>query len=88
MSEAERFYKVLPKQLSKYGLVLHEDKSQILKAGSIAAKRAVEIGEKIRTFNFLGITCYWGKCLASSKISSWRQLFLPLFLYKKCSMFS
>jgi len=61
MSEAERFYKVLPKRLSKYGLELHEDKSQILKAGSIAAKRAVEIGEKIRTFNFLGFTCYWGK---------------------------
>ena len=61
MSEAERFYKVLPKRLSKYGLELHEDKSQILKAGSIAAKRALEIGEKIRTFNFLGFTCYWGK---------------------------
>jgi hypothetical protein len=34
MSQAERFYEFLPKRLSKYGLELHEDKSQILVSGS------------------------------------------------------
>jgi group II intron reverse transcriptase/maturase len=61
MSQAERFYEVLPKRLSKYGLELHEDKSQILVSGSNAAQKATINRNKLKTFNFLGFTCYWGK---------------------------
>ncbi|WP_339057662.1 group II intron reverse transcriptase/maturase [Candidatus Regiella endosymbiont of Tuberolachnus salignus] len=59
--EAERFYRVLPKRLNKYGLALHDDKSQLLPAGHIAALKASQSGERLPTFNFLGFTCYWGK---------------------------
>ncbi len=60
-SEAKRFYKVLPKRLNKYGLELHEDKSQLIPAGHIAAMRANQSEKRLPTFNFLGFTCYWGK---------------------------
>ena len=60
MSEAKRFYKVLPKRLTKFGLEMHEDKSSIIPAGHTAAKKAKERGERLPTFNFLGFTCYWG----------------------------
>ncbi|MBD2786424.1 group II intron reverse transcriptase/maturase [Xenorhabdus sp. DI] len=68
MSEAERFYKVLPKRLNKYGLELHDDKSQLIPAGHIAALRANQEGRRLSTFNFLGFTCYWGK----SRKGLWR----------------
>ena len=59
--EAERFYKVLPKRLEKFGLKLHREKSQIVPAGHAAAVRANRSGKRLPTFNFLGFTCYWGK---------------------------
>jgi RNA-directed DNA polymerase len=33
MNEAERFFKVLPSRLAKYGLTMHESKSQIVPSG-------------------------------------------------------
>ncbi|QNJ38469.1 hypothetical protein H8F46_00180 [Xenorhabdus nematophila] len=68
LSEAKRFYKVLPKRLNKYGLELHDDKSQLIPAGHIAAMRANPSGRRLPTFNFLGFTCYWGK----SRKGFWR----------------
>ena len=59
--EAERFYKVLPKRLGRFGLKLHMDKSQIIPAGHSVALRASQSGNRLPTFNFLGFTCYWGK---------------------------
>ncbi len=59
--EAQRFYRVLPKRLKKYGLELHDDKSQLLPAGHVAALRANQAGKRLPTFNFLGFTCYWGR---------------------------
>ncbi|EHF1452832.1 group II intron reverse transcriptase/maturase [Salmonella enterica subsp. enterica serovar Braenderup] len=59
--EAKRFYSVLPKRLGRFGLELHEDKSQLLAAGHVAAMRANQRGERLPTFNFLGFTCYWGR---------------------------
>ncbi len=59
--DAKRFYRVLPKRLAKYGLTLHEDKSQLIPAGNYAAQRADRIGKRIPIFHFLGFTCYWGK---------------------------
>ena len=59
--DAERFYKVLPKRLEKYGLKLHEEKSSILKSGRKEAEEAAKRGEHLQTYKFLGFLCYWGK---------------------------
>lgn len=59
--DAKRFYEVLPKRLSKYGLNLNEAKSQIIKSGRYHAENLARQGKKIKTYNFLGFTCYWGK---------------------------
>ena len=59
--DAERYYKVLPKRLEKYGLKLHEDKSSLLKSGSKEAEAAEKRGERLPTYKFLGFVCYWGK---------------------------
>ena len=66
--DAERFYKVLPKRLEKYGLKLHEDKSSLLKSGSKEAAAAEKRGERLPTYKFLGFVCYWGK----SRNGQWR----------------
>lgn len=60
-SEANRFYKVLPKRLAKGGLEMHEEKSRLIPAGRIAALHASEQGTSLPTFSFLGFTCYWGQ---------------------------
>jgi RNA-directed DNA polymerase len=66
--DAEKFYKVLPKRLEKYGLKLHEDKSRLLKSGSKEAEAAEKRGERLPTYKFLGFLCYWGK----SRNGRWR----------------
>ncbi len=66
--DAEKFYKVLPKRLEKYGLKLHEDKSSLLKSGSKEAEAAEKRGERLPTYKFLGFLCYWGK----SRNGRWR----------------
>lgn len=69
--DAERFYRVLPKRLEKYGLMLHAEKSQLIPSGQIAAKEANERGERLPTYKFLGFTCYWGM----SRKGFWRIKF-------------
>lgn len=59
--DAIRFYRTLPKRLNKYGLVMHENKSQIVKSGKYHAATAAAKGEKLKSYKFLGFTCYWGK---------------------------
>lgn len=66
--DVEKFYKVLPKRLEKYGLKLHEDKSSLLKSGSKEAEAAESRGERLPTYKFLGFLCYWGK----SRNGRWR----------------
>ncbi len=61
MNEAKRFYKVLPKRLTKFGLEMHEDKSSIIPAGHVPATKANEQGQRVPSFKFLGFTCYWGR---------------------------
>ena len=70
--DAERFYRVLPKRLERYGLQLHVDKSSLLKSGSKEAEEADTRGERLQTYKFLGFTCYWGKSLDRK---SWRLKF-------------
>lgn len=67
-TEAQRFFRVLPKRLNKFGLEMHLDKSQLLPAGHRAAARAQRNGKRLPTFKFLGFTCYWGK----SRKGYWR----------------
>jgi len=69
--DAEKFYKVLPKRLEKYGLKLHEDKSSMIRSGKQAAKEAELRGERLPTYKFLGFLCYWGK----SRNGWWRLKF-------------
>lgn len=69
--DAEKFYKVLPKRLEKFGLKLHVDKSSMIRSGSEAAKEAEIKGESLPTYKFLGFTCYWGK----SRSGWWRLKF-------------
>jgi len=66
--EAERFYRVLPKRLEKFGLTLHEEKSSQIPSGGKAAKEAHERGERLPTYKFLGFVCYWGQ----SRSGTWR----------------
>jgi RNA-directed DNA polymerase len=66
--EAKRFYNVLPKRLAKYGLEMHDEKSQLIMAGLGAAQRAQRQGTRLPTFKFLGFTCYWGQ----SRNGYWR----------------
>lgn len=70
--DADRFYKVLPKRLEKYGLQLHADKSSLLKSGGKEASEAEERGERLQTYKFLGFVCYWGKNRNGKK---WRLKF-------------
>lgn len=71
MTDAKRFYEVLPKRLEKFGLALHGEKSQLIAAGHIAAQKMSQQGKRLTTFNFLGFTCYWGK----TKKGYWRLKF-------------
>lgn len=57
--EAERFFKVLPLRLQKFGPEMHADKSSIIPSGRLAAERAHCEGKRIPTYKFLGFTCYW-----------------------------
>lgn len=66
--EAERFARVLPKRLEKYGLMLHEEKSSLIRTGKKVAAEAERLGKRIPTYKFLGFTCYWGK----SRHGEWR----------------
>jgi RNA-directed DNA polymerase len=69
--DAERFYKVLPKRLEKFGLRLQVEKSSVIKSGSIHAREAEKAGERLKTYKFAGFTCYWGK----SRSGKWRLKF-------------
>jgi hypothetical protein len=60
-SEAEKFFKVLPKRLAKYGLEMHLDKSQLISAGNKTALQAHRNGKRLQTYKFLGFVCYWSR---------------------------
>ncbi len=62
--QGEKFYKILPERLKKYGLMLHAEKSQIIESGLRAAERASRKGKRLSTYKFLGFVCYWGKARA------------------------
>ncbi|MDJ0703411.1 MAG: group II intron reverse transcriptase/maturase [Leptolyngbyaceae cyanobacterium MO_188.B28] len=59
--DARRFMGVLPRRLEKYGLRLNEHKTHLLAFGKGNARRCLQSGERPPTFDFLGITHYWGR---------------------------
>lgn len=59
--DAQRFMRVLPKRLEKFGLRLNQDKTQLLGFGKRQAWQAFKDGERLPAFDFLGLTHYWGK---------------------------
>lgn len=71
VSDAEKFYRVLPKRLLKYGIEMHDEKSQILPSGHKAAARAHARSEQIPVYKFVGFTCYWA---LSRKRTRWRLM--------------
>ena len=58
--DAQRFMQVLPKRLGKFGLCLNEAKTQLLPFGKRQAWQSLKSGNRLPTFDFLGLTHYWG----------------------------
>ena len=58
--DAHRFMRVLPRRLEKYGLRLNERKTRLLACGKRNARYCFETGQRPPTFDFLGLTHYWG----------------------------
>ena len=58
--DAQRFMRVLPLRLAKFGLRLNAHKTRLLACGRRHARRAVRAGQRPPTFDFLGLTHYWG----------------------------
>ena len=60
-SEAIAFESLLRNRLSKFGLKVQEEKSQIITFGRYAWYKAQRQGTKLKTFDFLGFTHYCTK---------------------------
>ena len=58
--DAQRFMRVLPRRLGKFGLRLNLDKTQLLAFGKRHARTCFKTGQKPSAFDFLGLTHYWG----------------------------
>ena len=64
--DARRVLEVLPKRFGSYGLTLHPEKTRLLRFRPPSAQSAGR-GDALRSFEFLGLTHYWGK----SRQGSW-----------------
>ncbi len=58
--DAQRFMRVLPKRLGKFGLRLNLPKTHLLAFGKRQAWRMLPVGQRPATFDYLGFTHYWG----------------------------
>lgn len=58
--DAHRFMRVLPRRLEKYGLRLNANKTRLLPCGKRYARYCFKTGQRPPTFDFLGLTHYWG----------------------------
>ena len=59
--DAQRFMRVLPKRLEKFGLRLNAKKTHLLACGKRYARSCFRTGKRPTTFDFLGLTHYWGR---------------------------
>lgn len=57
--DAKRVMEVLPQRFGKYGLTLHPDKTRLMKF--VPRQDGGDDDDEPRTFNFLGLTHYWGR---------------------------
>lgn len=58
--DAHRFMRALPRRLAKFGLRLNENKTHLLACGKRHARCCFRAGQRPPTFDFLGLTHYWG----------------------------
>jgi hypothetical protein len=58
--DAQRFMRVLPLRLGKFGLRLNLPKTQLVACGKRQAWRALKAKQRLPTFDFLGFTHFWG----------------------------
>jgi group II intron reverse transcriptase/maturase len=63
--DARRVTEVIPKRFDKYGLVIHPDKTRLVRFGR-PRQRHVLRAERPGSFAFLGFTHYWGLSLKGS----------------------
>jgi RNA-directed DNA polymerase len=59
--DAHRFMRVLPRRLTKFGLRLNPQKTQLMAGGKRPAWHASKTKQRLPTFDFLGFTHYWGR---------------------------
>lgn len=59
--DAQRFMRVLPKRLGKFGVCLNREKTRLLAFGKQQAWQAFREGTPLPTFDYLGFTHYWGR---------------------------
>jgi RNA-directed DNA polymerase len=59
--DAQRFLRVLPLRLGKFGLRLNAQKTRLLACGKRHAWQAFRAHRPMPTFDFLGFTHYWGQ---------------------------
>ena len=70
----QRFLRVLPLRLRKFGLRLNAQKTHLLACGKRLAWQAFRAGRHLPSFDFLGFTHYWGQ--SRSTPTHWRS---PLY---------
>jgi len=59
--DAQRFMRVLPKRLGKFGVGLNREKTRLLAFGKQQAWQAFRERTPLPTFDYLGFTHYWGR---------------------------
>ncbi len=59
--DAQRFMRVLPRRLEKFGLRLNLNKTRLLAFGKRCAQQALMRAQRPVTLDFLGLTHYWGR---------------------------
>ena len=59
--DAQRFMRVLPQRLRKFGVCLNREKTRLLAFGKQQAWQAFREGTPLPTFDYLGFTHYWGR---------------------------
>jgi RNA-directed DNA polymerase len=59
--DAQRFMRVLPKRLGKFGLRLNPHKTHLIAFGKRQAWRMLPGGQRPATVDYLGFTHYWGR---------------------------
>jgi len=73
MGDAKRFREELDGRLGKFGLEVAAEKTKILEFGPLAKLKANARGEKVQTFEFLGLTHYCSRTRNGSRFRMKRK---------------